>query len=287
MTQVEVAMSASQGTHQQLLRELAALVIAVSGESVTMIKRSIPEQALKFKSQQEWTIYLEFLKLLFNLADRLTAFYLPLKDRPEFMNDLEDMVTQQLKAVLSPALGPDADQMEMTITIGNAVAESRQIYERHAFVVMEESPSRADYFRAFGERIAQAVHAPTNASVMSTAALCGAAAIPAMKAAFEGATQQTSTMNRPQAIEPDQSRPSGIGAGLGNEIKLISVMSTLENEEVESRWGLHPRFRQDLSPDEMRELSRLMNRVTRLVGERFATVAFSPNWAPWQQVGHA
>ena len=51
-------MSASKGTHQQLLRELAALVIAVAGESVTMIKRSIPEQALKFKPQQEWTIYL-------------------------------------------------------------------------------------------------------------------------------------------------------------------------------------------------------------------------------------
>ncbi len=161
-------MSASKGTHQQLLRELAALVIAVAGESVTMIKRSIPEQALKFKPQQEWTIYLEFLKLLFNLADRLAAFSLPLKGRPDFMNDLEDMVTQQLKAILSPALGPDADQMEMTITIGNAVAESRQIYERHAFVVTEESPSRADYFRVFGERIAQAVHAPTNASVMST-----------------------------------------------------------------------------------------------------------------------
>ena len=70
-------MSASKGTHQQLLRELAALVIAVAGESVTMIKRSIPEQALKFKPQQEWTIYLEFLKLLFNLADRLAAFSLP------------------------------------------------------------------------------------------------------------------------------------------------------------------------------------------------------------------
>jgi hypothetical protein len=61
----------------------------------------------------------------------------------------------------------------------------------------------------------------------------------------------------------------------------------LENEEVETRWGLHPRFRQDLTPDDMRELSRLMNRVTRILGERYAAVAFSPNWTPWQQVGHA
>ena len=77
------------------------------------------------------------------------------------------------------------------------------------------------------------------------------------------------------------------GGSMGNEIKLVSVMSMLENEEVETRWGLHPRFRQDLTPDDMRELSRLMNRVTRILGERYAAVAFSPNWAPWQQVGHA
>lgn len=279
-------MSASQGTHRQLLGELAALLIAVSGESVTMVKRSIPEQALKLKSPQEWTIYLEFLKILFNLADRLAAFHLPLKDRPEFMNDLEDAVTQQLKAVLSPALGPNSDQMEMTITIGNAVAESRQVYERHAFVVTEESPARAEYFRLFGERVAQAVFAPANGSVISTAALCATAAIPAMKAAFEGATVQHSTLNMSEAGAPQNRQPEA-APRIGDEIKLISVMSTLENDEVESRWGLHPRFRQDLTPDELRELSRLMNRVTRVLGERFASVAFSPNWAPWQQVGHA
>lgn len=279
-------MSASQGTHRQLLGELAALLIAVSGESVTMVKRSIPEQALKLKSPEEWTIYLEFLKVLFNLADRLAAFYLPLKDRPEFMNELEDTVARQLQAVLSPALGADADQMEMTMAIGKAVAESRQVYERHAFVVTEESPQRAAYFQAFGERIAQQVHAPTNGSVMSAAVMCATAAIPAMKAAFDGTNPHHSTISSPEMIEPANRQP-GDQAGIGNEIKLISVMSTLENDAVESRWGLHPRFRHDLSPDELRELSRLMNRVTRLVGERFASVAFSPNWAPWQQVGHA
>ena len=168
------------------------------------------------------------------------------------MNDLEDMVTQQLKAVLSPALGPDADQMEMTITIGNAVAESRQIYERHAFIVTEESPSRADYFRVFGERIAQAVHAPTNASVMSTAALCGAAA----DSGNESGVRRRDAANldhepvagrRARAESAEWNRP-----GIGNEIKLVSVMATLENEEVESRWGLHPGF-VTTTPDEMRE----------------------------------
>jgi len=280
-------MSASQGEHGTLLRELAALLIAVSGESVTVVKRSLPEQALKLNSQQEWKIYLEFLKVLFNMADRLAGFYLPLKDRPEFMDSLEDTVTQQLKSVLSPALGPDTDQMEVTITIGQAVSESRQVYERHAFMLTEESAAKAEYLRLFGERIAEAAQAPGNGLIVSAATLCANAAIPAMKAAFEGASHKPPTISAAPAAGVEAVSQPSAGGSLGNEIKLVSVMSMLENEEVETRWGLHPRFRQDLTPDDMRELSRLMNRVTRILGERYAAVAFSPNWAPWQQVGHA
>lgn len=280
-------MSASQGEHATLLRELAALLIAVSGESVTVVKRSLPEQALKLKSQQEWKIYLEFLKVLFNMVDRFAGFYLPLKDRPEFMDSLEDTVTQQLKAVLSPALGPDTDQMEVTVTIGQAVSESRQVYERHAFMLTEESAAKAEYLRLFGERVAEATQAPGNGLVISAATLCANAAIPAMKAAFEGAPHKQPTVSTaPAAVAHPVGQPTA-GGSMGTEIKLVSVMSMLENEEVETRWGLHPRFRQDLTPDDMRELSRLMNRVTRILGERYAAVAFSPNWAPWQQVGHA
>ena len=280
-------MSASQGEHATLLRELAALIIAVSGESVTVVKRSLPEQALKLNSQQEWKIYLEFLKILFNMADRFAGFYLPLKDRPEFMDSLEDTVTQQLKSVLSPALGPDTDQMEVTVTIGQAVSESRQVYERHAFMLTEESSAKAEYLRLFGERVAEATQAPGNGLVISAATLCANAAIPAMKAAFEEAPHTQPTVSTaPAAVADPVGKPPAAGS-MGNEIKLVSVMSTLENEEVETRWGLHPRFRQDLTPDDMRELSRLMNRVTRILGERYAAVAFSPNWAPWQQVGHA
>ena len=281
-------MSASQGEHATLLRELAALLIAVSGESVSVVKRSLPEQALKLKSQQEWKLYLEFLKVLFNMADRFAGFYLPLKERPEFMDSLEDTVTQQLKSVLSPALGPDTDQMEVTVTIGQAVSESRQMYERHAFMLTEESLAKAEYLRLFGERIADAAHVPGNGLIISAATLCANAAIPAMKAAFEGAPHTSSTVTGPpSAAGAETVGQPPAGNSIGNEIKLVSVMSMLENEEVETRWGLHPRFRHDLTPDDMRELSRLMNRVTRILGERYAAVAFSPNWAPWQQVGHA
>jgi hypothetical protein len=107
-----------------------------------------------------------------------------------------------------------------------------------------------------------------------------------MKAAFEGTMPKSPALNAIPEGGAEIRQPPASGT-MGNEIKLVSVMSMLNNEEVETRWGLHPRFRQDLTPDEMRELSRLMNRVTRIIGERYAAVAFSPNWAPWQQVGHA
>ncbi|MER3422752.1 MAG: hypothetical protein C4293_05515 [Nitrospiraceae bacterium] len=285
-------MSASQGPYAKILRELAGLMLAIAGESVTMVKRSAPNEALKLKKQQEWNIYLEFLKVLFNLADRLVAFHLPILERPEFMNGLEDTVTQQLKAVLAPALGPDSDQMEITITIGKAVAESRQVYERFAFVVTEESKAKEDFFKLFGDRIANAMQMPGNGLVVSAATLCANAAIPAMKAVFEGTTSQgaTAAVEIGSGGDATASQPTVRNAGApgtGNEIKLISVMSMLQGEEVETRWGLHPRFRQDLKPQEIQELSRLMNRVTRIVGERYAAVAFSADRASWHQAGHA
>ena len=46
-----------------------------------------------------------------DLADRLAALHIPLKDQMDFMNALEDTVAQQLQKVLEPAFGNQADQM--------------------------------------------------------------------------------------------------------------------------------------------------------------------------------
>jgi len=74
-----------------------------------------------------------------------------------------------------------------------------------------------------------------------------------------------------------------------NLIKLISVVSRAQGEEVESWWGLHPQFRRDLPPQEAKELAKHMNRVTRIVGERFAIVASlaQSGTNPNQPVGNA
>jgi len=56
---------------------------------------------------------------------------------------------------------------------------------------------------------------------------------------------------------------------------------------VETRWGLHPRFREDLTPSELQQLTKLLNRVAKILGERYAAVAFSKDWASWHKAGHA
>jgi hypothetical protein len=199
---------------------------------------------------------------------------------------------------LAPALGPDTDHMEVTMTIGNAVAESRQEYERFKFLPTESGKEKDAFFQALGERVAQLLGASGNGQVISAAVLCVSAAIPAMQSALEDFVkgQRLSEVGQPEAdavlsvgptLRADapaaEARPR---PSIGNEIKLVSVMASLAGEEVETRWGLHPRFRQDLSSQERQEITRLMNRATRILGERYAAVACSPAWANWKPVGN-
>jgi hypothetical protein len=275
-------MGSAQQPYAKIQRPLAELILAVAGESVTVLKRTAPDQALNLKKTQEWKLYLEFLKILFNLVDRLAAFHLPIQERPQFMDNLEDTVTQQLNDVLAPALGPDSDRMEVTVTIGAAVAESRELYERFGFVPTEPSKTKDQCLRLLGERVAQMMQASGNAAVISAASVCASAAIPAIDDLFTS----VQSAGAKTASKESSTEQTGAQAQAGNEIKLVSVMSSVDGDEVETRWGLHPRFRQDLKPDQVQELSKLMNRVTRIVGERYAAVAFSADWASWHQ-GHA
>jgi hypothetical protein len=260
-------------------------MLAVSGESVSVMKRLAPERALKLKRKDEWDLYLEFLKILFNLADRLATLHIPLKDQMDFMNALEDSVAQQLQKVLEPAFGNQADQMEIVLTIGTAVADSRQTYESYKFLVTEESQPKNEMFRDFGEKIATALGAPGHAQLSSAATLCASAVIPAISAVLQGQAPPPATSEQP-AIASVSDHPNQQGA-TGQEIKLVSMMSNVSGEEIETRWGLHPRFREDLTPAELQQLTKLLNRVAKIVGERYAAVAFSEEWASWHKAGHA
>jgi hypothetical protein len=287
-------MATANQENQSQLRQLAELILAVAGESVTVMKRNAPERALKLKRHDEWGIYLEFLKVMFNLTDRLSALYLPIKEQPQFMDSLEDAVTLQLKNVLEPAFGSGADQMEIMLTVGAAVAESRQAYERYRFLVTENNPVKDEMLKDFGGRVADAMGIAGNAQVSSAATLCASAVIPAIKAILAGdpppvaavGTAAPVTTHTMPAPPPSPATPELQGP-TGTEIKLVSVMSTIAGEEVETRWGLHPRFRQDLPPEDMQRVAKLMNRVAKILGERYASVAFSDEWTSWHKAGHA
>ncbi|HTL62669.1 MAG TPA: hypothetical protein VL261_13560 [Nitrospira sp.] len=275
-------------SYSEQQRSLADLMLAVAGESVTLMKKTAPEQALKLKRQDEWKLYLEFLKVTFNLADRLSAFHIPIRDHPEFMSGLEDTVTARLRAVLEPAFGSSVDQNDIMMTISGVVAESRKLYEGYRFSISEESKAKNEMFDTFGGRVADALGVADSPQITSAATLCATAMVPAITAILKGepppeaGVAATSSAANVQPVQ--RSAPRG---QTGNEIKLISVMSDVSGDEIETRWGLHPRFRQDLTLEESQQLTKLMNRVAKVLGERYAAVAFSEEWNSWHKAGHA
>lgn len=281
-------MATTNTSYGEQQRSLADLMLAVAGESVTVLKKNAPEQALKLKRQDEWTLYLEFLKVTFNLTDRLSAFHIPIKDQPDFMNGLEDAVTARLRAVLEPAFGSGVDQNEIMMTIGGVVAESRKLYEGYRFSITEESKTKNEMFDAFGGRVADALGVVDNPQITKAATLCATAMIPAITAILKGEPPPDAGL---AAATSEGTAPPGANAmprgQTGNEIKLISVMSDVSGDEIETRWGLHPRFRQDLTAEEAQQLTKLMNRVAKVLGERYAAVAFSEEWNSWHKAGHA
>ena len=156
-TEEETPMAPPTKNTNHSFANLPNSMLAVAGESVVVMKRNAPERALKLKRHDEWDIYLEFLKVMFNLTDRLSALYLPIKEQPQFMDSLEDAVTGQLKNVLEPAFGSGTDQTEIMLTVGAAVAESRQTYERYRFLVTENNPVKDEMLKDFGGRVADAM----------------------------------------------------------------------------------------------------------------------------------
>ncbi|GJL56383.1 MAG: hypothetical protein NPIRA02_35150 [Nitrospirales bacterium] len=285
----------STDTFGPILHDLASTMLGVARESVGLMKRSDQQLSLKLNRTQEWEVYLEFLRVQFNLVDRLSAFHIPIQDQREFMNSLEDTVTAQLRTALAPTMSAsEVDEMEVTLAIGKTVSESRQIYERYKFVVTEESKERDEFFQAFAIRVTGKMGASGNKGLTSSAILCASSVIPALTKLFEDATTASSqsTSEEPVAQEAQKVSDSSEAAsqessGKAQVITLVRVMSKISGEEIDSWWGIHPQFQRDLQPQEAKELAQHMNRVTRIIGERFAVVASLAQASGDQPVGHA
>ena len=279
----------------KILSDLANTMLSVARESVTLIKRSDQEVATKLTREKEWEVYLEFLKIMFNLADRASAFYVPIQQQPLFMDSLEDHVSDQLATLLAPSMSSsEIDSQEVVLSIGKAVAESRQIYEKYKFVLTEDTKERNAFFQHGAERIAGKAGDTNNEAIISASILCTGAVIPALSALFEGKTRQEGTKvpspkqeNAPSDTVvpgPGSSEPS---APNSQAIKLISVMSSMSGEEFETRWGLFPIFRRDLQPEQLEEITKHMDRVSQLVGDRFAILSSKLSSEPDQLSGNA
>ncbi len=273
-----------------ILDDLATTMLGVARESVSMVKRSDQAISTKLTREQEWEVYLEFLKVMFNLADRASAFHIPLQQQPQFMDTLEDYVSDRLTTLLAPSMSSsEIDDQEVVLSIGQAVGESRQIYEKYKFVFSEDTKERNALFQHAAERVAGRAGAANNQAIISASTLCISAVIPAMTALFEGKAElpneeATSSDTKTTVSSPGSSEPSTPGP---QAIKLISVMSSISGEEFETRWGLFPQFRRDLQPEQLKEITKHMNRVSQLVGDRFAVLSSKLSQESKQPSGNA
>jgi len=76
------------------------------------------------------------------------------------------------------------------------------------------------------------------------------------------ASGPSSGAGKPASGEPEPAR----------EVELLKVEVTRAGQKVSAQWAIHPQLKHDLSPEEWKEVSDLMVKVTGLVGSRFAQV---------------
>lgn len=60
------------------------------------------------------------------------------------------------------------------------------------------------------------------------------------------------------------------------ETEILNVVVQREGQKVSTKWGLHPNLKEELKPEEWRELTEIMGKVTAIVGNRFSQVLNQP-----------
>ncbi len=56
------------------------------------------------------------------------------------------------------------------------------------------------------------------------------------------------------------------------ETEILNVVVQREGQKVSTKWGLHPNLKDELKPEEWKELTEIMGKVTTLIGDRFSQV---------------
>ncbi len=56
------------------------------------------------------------------------------------------------------------------------------------------------------------------------------------------------------------------------DVELLRVLVSRKGTQVDAQWAIHPQLKQDLLPEEWKEVTDLMAKVTDIVGSRFSEV---------------
>ena len=72
-----------------------------------------------------------------------------------------------------------------------------------------------------------------------------------------------------RGTSPEQSSQSSDSAA---ETEILNVVVQREGQKVSTKWGLHPNLKEELKPEEWKELTEIMGKVTTLIGDRFSQV---------------
>lgn len=56
------------------------------------------------------------------------------------------------------------------------------------------------------------------------------------------------------------------------ETEILNVVVERDGQKVSTKWGLHPNLKDELKPEEWKELTEIMGKVTTIVGTRFSKV---------------
>ncbi len=56
------------------------------------------------------------------------------------------------------------------------------------------------------------------------------------------------------------------------ETEILHVVIQRDGKQVAAKWGLHPNLKEELKPEELTELTDVMEKVTNIVGKRFSQI---------------
>jgi hypothetical protein len=75
----------------------------------------------------------------------------------------------------------------------------------------------------------------------------------------------------PPSGASDGNPPQSAGAeSHAKDVELLRVLVSRKGAQVDAQWAIHPQLKQDLLPQEWREVTELMTKVISIVGPQFS-----------------